>query len=148
MKRRDFLKKAGVGAAAVAATAVNAPFVHGSKKKTTIKVAGCKRYAGCRPLAAHVCKPAIDAFNKVANGRNGDRLLRRRPAGAHRRAVQGHAAAPSMPCRASSGSESAAPVDVSIFGGYFPLAHARPGCPRCCSISTGSTRSGKRPTAR
>ena len=28
IKRRDFIKKVGVGAAAVAATAVNAPFVH------------------------------------------------------------------------------------------------------------------------
>ena len=36
MKRRDFLKKAGVGAAAVAATTVSAPFVHAAKK-TTIK---------------------------------------------------------------------------------------------------------------
>ena len=33
MKRRDFIKKAGVGAVAVAATAVNAPFVHAGKKK-------------------------------------------------------------------------------------------------------------------
>ena len=32
MKRRDFLKKAGLGAAAVAATAVNAPAVLAQKK--------------------------------------------------------------------------------------------------------------------
>ena len=36
MKGRDFIKKAGVGTAAVAATAINAPFVHAAKK-TTIK---------------------------------------------------------------------------------------------------------------
>ncbi len=65
MKRRDFLKKAGVGAAAVAATAVNAPFVHAAKK-TTIKWR-MQTYAG-PALSAHVCKPAIDAFNKVADG--------------------------------------------------------------------------------
>ena len=34
MKRRDFLKKAGVGRAAVAATAVNAPYVIAQKKTT------------------------------------------------------------------------------------------------------------------
>lgn len=33
MKRRDFIKKVGVGAVAVAATTVNAPFVHAGKKK-------------------------------------------------------------------------------------------------------------------
>ena len=65
MKRRDFLKKAGVGAAAVAATTVNAPFVHAAKK-TTIKWR-MQTYAG-PALSEHVCKPAIDAFNKVANG--------------------------------------------------------------------------------
>ena len=35
MKRRDFVKKAGVGAAAVvAATAINAPYVKAAKKTT------------------------------------------------------------------------------------------------------------------
>ena len=62
IKRRDFIKKAGVGAAAVAATAVNAPFVHAAKK-TTIKWR-MQTYAGAA-LSAHVCKPAIDAFNKA-----------------------------------------------------------------------------------
>jgi|LGVF01.1.fsa_nt_gb hypothetical protein len=33
MKRRDFIKKAGVGVAVIAATTVNAPFVHAAKKK-------------------------------------------------------------------------------------------------------------------
>ena len=51
MKRRDFLKKASVGAAAVAATTVNAPFVHAAKK-TTIKWR-MQTYAG-PALAAHV----------------------------------------------------------------------------------------------
>ena len=65
MKRRDFLKKAGVGAAAVAATTVNAPFVH-AQNKTTIKWR-LQTYAG-PALAAHVIKPSIDDFNKAANG--------------------------------------------------------------------------------
>ena len=88
MKRRDFLKKAGIGAAAVAATAVNAPFVH-SAKKTTIKWR-MQTYAG-PALSAHVCKPAIDAFNKVADGEmvielyNSDQLV---PTGELFRAMQ------------------------------------------------------------
>ncbi|MBW2338631.1 MAG: twin-arginine translocation signal domain-containing protein, partial [Deltaproteobacteria bacterium] len=88
MKRRDFLKKAGVGAAAVAATTVSAPFVHAAKK-TTIKWR-MQTYAGAA-LSAHVCKPAIDAFNKVANGEmvielyNADQLV---PGGELFRAMQ------------------------------------------------------------
>ena len=54
MKRRDFLKKAGVGAAAVAATTVNAPYVIASKK-TPIKWR-MQTYAG-PALAEHVIKP-------------------------------------------------------------------------------------------
>ena len=64
MKRREFLKKAGVGAAAaVAATTVNAPYVI-AKKKIRWRM---QTYAGAS-LAEHVCKPSIDAFNKAANG--------------------------------------------------------------------------------
>ena len=65
MKRRDFIKKAGIGAAAVAATTVSAPFVHAAKK-TTIKWR-MQTYAG-PALAEHVIKPSIDAFNNIANG--------------------------------------------------------------------------------
>ncbi len=66
MKRRDFLKKTGVGAAAaVAATAVNAPYVL-AQKKTAIRWR-MQTYAG-PALAEHVIKPSIDAFNKAANG--------------------------------------------------------------------------------
>ena len=64
MKKREFLKKAGVGTAAAVA-AVNAPFVHAAKK-TTIKWR-LQTYAGAA-LAEHVIKPSLDDFNKVANG--------------------------------------------------------------------------------
>ena len=63
-KRRDFLKKAGAATVgAVAATTVSAPYVKAAK---TIKWR-LQTYAG-PALAAHVIKPSIDAFNKVANG--------------------------------------------------------------------------------
>ena len=89
MKRRDFLKKAGVGtAAAVAATAVKAPYVF-AQKTPAIKWR-LQTYAG-PALAEHVCKPGIDAFNKAANGEmvieqyNADQLV---PQGELFRAVQ------------------------------------------------------------
>ena len=66
MKRREFIKKIGTGAAAaVAATAMAAPSVI-ADKKTPIKWR-MQTYSGAS-LAAHVCKPSIDAFNKAANG--------------------------------------------------------------------------------
>ena len=58
MKKRDFLKKTGLGAAAVAATAVNAPYVQ-AQSKTPIKWR-LQTYAGAA-LAAHVVNPAIDS---------------------------------------------------------------------------------------
>ena len=118
MKRRDFLKKAGVGTAAVAATAVNAPFVHAAKK-TTIKWR-MQTYAGAA-LSAHVCKPAIDAFNKAANGEmvielyNGDQLV---PTGELFRAMQKG----TIDAVQSDDDSIMAPVDVAIFGAYFPFA--------------------------
>ena len=57
MKRRDFLKKAGVGAAAVAATTVNAPFVHAAKK-TTIKWR-MQTYAGAALPSMSANRPSM-----------------------------------------------------------------------------------------
>lgn len=89
MKRREFIKKAGAGAAAaVATTAINAPYVIAGKK-TPIRWR-MQTYAGAA-LAAHVCKPSIDAFNKAANGEmvielyNADQLV---PTGELFRAMQ------------------------------------------------------------
>jgi TRAP-type mannitol/chloroaromatic compound transport system substrate-binding protein len=119
MKRRDFIKKAGVGAAAaVAATAVNAPYVI-AQQKSTIKWR-MQTYAG-PALAEHVIKPSIDAFNKAANGEmiielyNADQLV---PHGELFRAVQKG----TIDAVQSDDDSIAAPVDVSVFAAYFPFA--------------------------
>jgi len=118
MKRRDFLKKAGVGAAAVAATAVNAPYVI-AQKKTTIRWR-MQTYAG-PALAAHVIKPSIDAFNKAANGEmvielyNADQLV------PHGELFRGLTKG-TIDAVQSDDDSIAAPVDVAIFAAYFPFA--------------------------
>ena len=119
MKRRDFLKKAGTGAAAaVAATAVNAPYVIAGKK-TPIKWR-MQTYAG-PALAAHVIKPQIDAFNKAANGEmiielyNADQLVPH--AELFRAMTKG-----TIDAVQSDDDSIAAPVDVSVFAAYFPFA--------------------------
>jgi len=117
MKKRDFLKKAGVGtAAAVAATTVNAPYVQAQPKIRW----RLQTYAGAA-LAEHVVKPAVDSFNRIANGEmeielyTADQLV---PTGELFRAMQ----AGTIDAVQSDDDSMAAPVDVSIFGGYFPLA--------------------------
>lgn len=115
-KRRDFLKKAGVATAgAVAASSLSAPNV---KAQGTIKWR-LQTYAGVA-LAEHVVKPAIDAFNKVANGEmvielyTSDQLV---PTGELFRAMQQG----TIDAVQSDEDSMAAPVDVSVFGGYFPF---------------------------
>jgi TRAP-type mannitol/chloroaromatic compound transport system substrate-binding protein len=119
MKRRDFIKKAGVATAAVAATSVvNAPYVI-AQKKTPIKWR-MQTYAG-PALAEHVIKNSIDAFNKAANGEmvielyNADQLV---PQGELFRAVQKG----TIDACQSDDDSIAAPVDVSVFAAYFPFA--------------------------
>ena len=116
-QRRDFLKKASVATAgAVAATTVSAPYV---KAQTQIKWR-LQTYAG-PALAEHVIKPSIDAFNKVANGDmvielyTADQLV---PTGELFRAMQRG----TIDAVQSDDDSIAAPVDVSVFGGYFPFA--------------------------
>ncbi len=116
-RRRDFLKRAGAATAgAVAATTLGAPYV---KAQSTIKWR-LQTYAG-PALAEHVIKPSIDAFNKVANGEmvielyTSDQLV---PTGELFRAVQ----AGTIDAVQSDEDSMAAPVDVSVFGGYFPFA--------------------------
>lgn len=115
-ERRDFLKKAGVATAgAVAATTVSAPYV---KAQNQIKWR-LQTYAGAA-LAEHVIKPSIDAFNKVANGEmvielyTADQLV---PTGELFRAMQRG----TIDAVQSDEDSMAAPVDVSVFGGYFPF---------------------------
>jgi len=118
MKKRDFLKKAGVGTAAAVAATVGAPYVKTSAK-TTIKWR-LQTYAG-PALAEHVIKPSIEAFNKAANGEmvielfTSDQLV---PTGELFRAMQKG----TVDAVQSDDDSIAAPVDVSVFGGYFPFA--------------------------
>ncbi len=90
MKRRDFLKKAGMGAAAVAATAVNAPAVMAQKKhlwkmvttwppKMPVLQEGCERLAKridelsdgrikIQVFAAGELVPPMESFQAVSDG--------------------------------------------------------------------------------
>jgi TRAP-type mannitol/chloroaromatic compound transport system substrate-binding protein len=90
MKRREFLKKAGVGAAAVAATTVNAPAVLGAKTynwkmvttwppKLPVLQDGCERLAKrigelsdgrirIQVFAAGELVPALESFQAVSDG--------------------------------------------------------------------------------
>jgi len=113
--RRQFLKTAGVAAAAGTAT-LAAPAVH-SQSPIRWRL---QTYAG-PALGEHVIKPSIDAFNKVANGQMeielyyADQLV---PTGELFRAMQRG----TIDAVQSDDDSIAAPVDVSVFGGYFPFA--------------------------
>ena len=114
--RRDFLKKAGTagvaGSAALAAPAV-------VRAQAPIKWR-MQTYAGAA-LAEHVIKPAIDAFNKAANGQMeielffADQLV---PTGELFRAMQNG----TIDAVQSDDDSMASPTEVTVFGGYFPFA--------------------------
>jgi TRAP-type mannitol/chloroaromatic compound transport system substrate-binding protein len=115
--RRQFLGKAGLAAAAAAGTTTLAtPYV---KAQSPIRWR-LQTYAG-PALGEHVVKPAIDAFNKAANGEMvielyyADQLV---PTGELFRAMQ----TGTIDAVQSDDDSMAAPVDVSVFGGYFPFA--------------------------
>ena len=114
--RRNFIKNAGIASVAAGAT-LGAPAVHAQAAKITWRL---QTYAG-PALAAHVIKPAIDAFNKVANGQmeiqlfTADQIV---PTGELFRAMQNGV----IDAVQSDEDSMAAPVDVSVFGGYFPFA--------------------------
>ncbi|MEQ8283400.1 MAG: TRAP transporter substrate-binding protein [Parvibaculum sp.] len=117
LNKRDFLKKAGVASvAAVGATTLAAPYV---KAQSPIKWR-MQTYAGAS-LAEHVIKPSIDEFNKAANGEMeielfyADQLV---PQGELFRAVQNG----TIDAAQSDDDSMASPVDVSVFGAYFPFA--------------------------
>jgi TRAP-type mannitol/chloroaromatic compound transport system substrate-binding protein len=118
MKKREFLKTAGAGTAAAVVSAVNAPYVHAAQK-STIKWR-LQTYAGAT-LAKHVVQPAVDNFNKAANGEmvielyTADQLV---PTGELFRAMQKG----TIDMVQSDDDSMAAPVDVSVFGGYFPFS--------------------------
>ncbi len=113
--RRKFLKTAGAGLAGAAI--MGAPAVHAAKK-STIKWR-MQTYAGAS-LAAHVIKPAIESFNKVAGGEMqielyyGDQLV---PTGELFRAMQKS----TIDAVQSDDDSMASPTEVTVFGGYFPF---------------------------
>jgi hypothetical protein len=77
-------------------------------------------YSGA-PLGAHVIKPQIDAFNAAANGEMeielyyADQLV---PTADLFRALQNG----TLDAVQSDEATMASPVDISVFGGYFPFA--------------------------
>lgn len=112
--RRTFIKNAGL--AAVAAAAVKAPLAQAQSAPIKWRL---QTYAG-PALGAHVIKPSIDAFNEVAKGQMeielyyADQLV---PTGELFRAMQNG----TIDAVQSDDDSIAAPVDVSVFGGYFPF---------------------------
>ena len=118
--RRELLTTvaAGVATAAGAAPAGAAPAVH-TTPKTKIKWR-LQTYAGAA-LAEHVIKPSIDSFNKVAQEEMeielyfADQLA---PTDELLPALQKGA----VDAVQADDDSIAAPVDISVFGGYFPFA--------------------------
>ncbi len=119
--RRDFLRKAGVATvgagAAVAASSLSAPAVHAQSGPIKWRL---QTYSGA-PLGAHVIKPQIEAFNKAANGEMeielfyADQLV---PTGELFRAMQNG----TIDAVQSDDATMASPVDINVFGGYFPFS--------------------------
>jgi TRAP-type mannitol/chloroaromatic compound transport system substrate-binding protein len=115
--RREFLKKAGATTiAAAGASSLAAPAVLG---QAPIKWR-LQTYAG-PALAEHVIKPAIESFNKIAEGQmeielyTSDQLV---PTGELFRAMQ----AGTIDAVQSDDDSMASPTEVTVFGGYFPFA--------------------------
>src|SRR5690606_29090955 len=115
--KRQFFRRAGAATvAATAGTALGMPYV---KAQSPIRWR-LQTYAG-PALADHVVKPAIDAFNAAANGEmvielyTADQLV---PQGELFRAVQQG----TIDAAQSDDDSMASPVDVAVFGAYFPLA--------------------------
>lgn len=115
--RRQFLKSAGVAAAGAGAATLAAPAVHAATAPIKWRF---QTYAGSI-LGQHVTKPIIDAINKAANGEMevelyyADQLV---PTGELFRSMQKG----TIDAVHSDDDSMAAPVDISVFGGYFPLA--------------------------
>ena len=116
-QRRNFLKKASVaGAAVAAASAFPAPYV---KAQAPIKWR-LQTYAGAT-LGKHVTQPVVDAFNEAAKGEMeielyfADQLV---PTPELFRAVQNG----TIDAVHSDDDSMASPAEVAMFGGYFPLA--------------------------
>ncbi|TKW66006.1 MAG: twin-arginine translocation signal domain-containing protein [Paracoccus denitrificans] len=112
--RRKFLQTAGIGAAA---STLAAPAVLAQSAPIKWRL---QTYSGA-PLGAHVIKPQIDAFNAAANGEMeielyyADQLV---PTADLFRALQNG----TIDAVQSDEATMASPVDIAVFGGYFPFA--------------------------
>lgn len=111
--RRKFLATAGIAAPAVLA----APAIVRAQAPIKWRL---QTYSGA-PLGAHVIKPQIEAFNAAANGQMeielfyADQLV---PTSELFRALQNG----TLDAIQSDEATMASPVDIAVFGGYFPFA--------------------------
>ena len=117
-QRRDFLKKASLATAgAVAASTLAAPYGYAATDPIKWRL---QTYSGA-PLGAHVIKPQIEAFNRAAHGAMeielyyADQLV---ATDELFRAMQNG----TIDAVQSDDATMASPVDISVFGGYFPFA--------------------------
>ena len=111
--RRNFITTGALGAAA----SLSAPSVLRAEKMIKWRL---QTYAG-PALAEEVVKPAIEAFNTIANGQmeiqlyTADQLV---PTGELFRAMQKG----TIDAVQSDDDSMASPTEVTVFGGYFPFA--------------------------
>lgn len=115
--RRKFMRTMTLGGAAVAGSTLAAPYVNAQSGPIRWRL---QTYSGA-PLGAHVIKPQIEAFNAAANGEMeielyyADQLV---PTSDLFRAMQNG----TLDAVQSDEATMASPVDISVFGGYFPFA--------------------------
>jgi len=135
--RRKFIQ----GAAVVPAAALATPALAQSTIKWRMQT-----YAGAA-LADHVIVPAVEMFNKIAGDRMqielffADQLV---PTGELFQAMQRG----TIDAVQSDDDSMASPTEVTVFGGYFPLALRYSWLCRRCSTTMVWTRSGKKNTPR
>ena len=117
-KRRSFLKKAGLlTLGAAGAATIRAPYGYAATNPIKWRL---QTYSGA-PLGAHVVKPQVEAFNKAAHGEMeielyyADQLV---PTDELFRSMQ----AGTIDAVQSDDATMGSPVDIQIFGGYFPFA--------------------------
>lgn len=114
--RRSFVKKVGAGTAGILA-AGTAPYAYSASNPIKWRL---QTYSGA-PLGAHVILPQIEEFNKAAHGRMeielyyADQLV---PTDELFRAMQNG----TIDAVQSDDATMASPVDISVFGGYFPFS--------------------------
>ena len=115
LKRRQLLTKAGIAGAAATTTLAAPPVIAQEPIRWRMQT-----YAGAT-LGQYVTQPFVDAFNKAADGEMvielffSDQIV---PTGELFRAMQ----AGTIDAVHSDDDSMASPVEVGVFGGYFPFA--------------------------